>query len=141
MSLRSDVSPSTLRVEITDDDVIVTYLDGREAIYRTPRKKVASSVRCQPGKEVHILVTNAAETEGVLVYVNDRRTDAEILEATGVGRVMLEPGTKTEVFPGIQVEIDGHAIIVTADHDVVDGRIFVFEEDELRERAFELREE
>lgn len=141
MSLRSDVSPSTLGIRVTDEGITVEYLDNRETVYSSPVEQVPGEVRCQPGKEVHVLVTDQTETEGAIVYVNDRRTDAEILETTGVGRVMLEPGAETEFFPGVTVRMDGHAVVVEAAPSIAGGRVFVFEEDEMGERAYEIIEE
>jgi hypothetical protein len=138
MSKRSDVAPSTIGVDLDPDGVFVEYLDGSEVLYRGVPEAVEGTVRCQPGKEVHVLVTDPAETEGVLVYVNDRKTHADILESTGVGRVVLEPGEKTEPFPGVRARADGHAIEIEADPGAAGGRVFVFEEDELGERSYEI---
>lgn len=136
MSHRSDVSPSTLAVDVEDDAVAVEYLDGRRVTYPEPTA-VEDAVRCQPGKEVHVLVTDVSATEGVLVYVNDRTTSDEILEGSGVGRVFLESGESTELFPGVETRVDGHTVSVSTDGTHA-GRVFVFEEDELGERAFEV---
>jgi hypothetical protein len=76
-----------------------------------------------------------------MVYVNDRKTHDEILEATGVGRIVLGTDESAEVFPGVTARMDGHAVVVEADLTVAGGRVFVFEEDDLGERAFELVEE
>ena len=138
MSQRSDVAPSTISIELDPDGVFVEYLDGSEVLYRGAPEAVEGPVRCQPGKEVHVLVTDPTETEGVLVYVNDRKTHADILESTGVGRVVLEPGEETELFPGVNASADGHTIEITGDPDAAGGRVFVFEEDELGERSCEI---
>ncbi len=138
MSQRRDVSPSTLPVHVEDDGVVVEYLDGRQVRYDRPIEPVEGSVRCAPGKEVHVLVTEADRDRGVMIYVNDRNTDGEILEETGVGRVVLESGEESELLPGVVAFLDGHVVEVVADPSVAGGRVFVFEEDELGERAFEL---
>jgi len=138
MSKRSDVAPSTIGVDLDPDGVFVEYLDGSEVLYRGVPVAVEGTVRCQPGKEVHVLVTDPTETEGVMVYVNDRKTHADILESTGVGRVVFDPGEETEPFPGVRVRADGHAIEIEADPDAAGGRVFVFEEDELGERSYEI---
>lgn len=140
MSVRNDVSPSTLGVEVGDDGVIVEYLDGRRVTYRDEPAAKPGQVRCAPGKHVHILVTDPSTAEGVMVYINDRKTHDEILEATGVGRIVLEAGEAAEVFPGVTARMDGHAVVVEADLAVAGGRVFVFEEDDLGERAFEIVE-
>lgn len=138
MSQRRDVSPGTLPVTVEDDAVVVEYLDGRQVRYEGPVEPVDGSVRCAPGKEVHVLVTEVDRDRGVMIYVNDRNTDGDILEETGVGRVVLEPGEEAEFLPGVVAFVDGHAVEVVADPGVAGGRVFVFEEDALGERAFEL---
>jgi hypothetical protein len=137
MSARNDVSPDTLGVELREDGIVVEYTDGREAFYNGVPEKVDDGLRTQPGKLVQVLVTDPTETEGVLMYVNDRNTHDDILESTGVGRVMLDPGEEEELFPGVTVRADGYAIEVEADPAVARGRVFVFEEDERGERSFE----
>ena len=138
MSQRRDVSPATLPVEFEDDAVVVEYLDGRQARYGGPIERAGESVRCAPGKEVHVLVTRPDADRGVMVYVNDRNTEGEILEDSGVGRVVLEPGEETELLPGVAAFMDGHVVEVVADPGVAGGQVFVFVEDELGERAVEL---
>ncbi|MFB6105740.1 MAG: DUF5796 family protein [Halobacteriaceae archaeon] len=138
MSARNDVSPSTLPVELAAEGVYVEYLDGRRVFYNGVPEKREGTVRCQPGKEVQVLVTDPTETEGVMLYVNDLNTHDDILESTGVGRIMLDADEEAEPFPGVTVRVDGYAVEVTADVDRARGRVFVFEEDELGERAFEL---
>ena len=138
MSARNDVAPDTLGVELTEDGIVVEYTDGREAYYRGIPEKESGTLRTSPGKLVQILVTDPTETEGVLMYVNDRNTHDDILESTGVGRVMLEPGEEEELFPGVTVRVDGYAIEVEADPEAARGRVFVFEEDELDEASYEL---
>ncbi|MFB6218124.1 MAG: DUF5796 family protein [Halobacteriaceae archaeon] len=136
MSARSDVPPETVGVDLVEGGVYVEYADGRRTFYNGVPQPREGGVRCQPGKEVHVLLTDG--TEGVMVYVNDRKTSDEILESTGVGRVMLAPGETEELFPGVTVRADGYAIEVEADPGEADARVFVFEEDELGERSFEL---
>jgi hypothetical protein len=135
---RTNVPPSTLSVELDEKGVGVTYLDGREVFYHGVPEAAEGSVRAMPRMDVHVLVTDAEGTEGVLTYVNDRASHDDVLESTGVGRVLLgEDGTE-ELFPGVTVSLDGHATVVEADHDIVEGRVFVFEESELGERSYEL---
>lgn len=137
MSARNDVAPGTVGVELTDDGIVVEYLDGREVFYHGPPAKTEDSIRCRPGKDVQVLVTDPTETEGVLVYVNDLRTHDEILKDSGVGRVILESGEE-ELFPGVTARVEGYAVEVTADPEVAGGRVFVFEEDARGERSYEL---
>ena len=138
MSLRGDVAPATLGIRIDDGSVAVDYLDGRTVTYDVPPTPVDGRVSCAPGKDVHVLVTDASEAEGVLVYVNDHDTHDDVLESSGVGRVLLGSGDETELFPGVRAGVDGHAVVVESD-GTVGGRVFVFEEDEMGERAYELR--
>ena len=138
MQSRSDVPPETLPIELTADGIEVEYQDGHEVFYRGVPTKAEGSVKTAPGKNVHVLVTDASETQGVLVYVNDLDTEDDILEDSGVGRVMLDPGEETTVFPGVTVRNRQMRVDIEADLDAVDGRVFVFEEDALGERSFEL---
>lgn len=138
MSSRSDISPDTLSIDLEPEGIGVEYADGREAFYHGVPKKEEDSVTCAPGKEVHVLVTAPDETEGVLVYVDDRLTDDAILEQTGVGRIVLEDGERTSLFPGVEAENEAYRITVEADPETARGRVFVFEEDETGERSFEI---
>ncbi|RQG99071.1 DUF5796 family protein [Natrarchaeobius oligotrophus] len=138
MSARSNVAPSTIGVDFVDGGVVVRYLDGREVFYHGPPKPVEGPITTPPGKDVHVLVTDPDGVEGVMTYVNDRDTHDGILETTGVGRLMLE-GTDEEVlFPGVTVSTEAYSIRVEADLSLVDGRVFVFAEDEMSEHAYEL---
>jgi hypothetical protein len=138
MSNRSDIAPSTLSVELTEDGVAVEYLDGRTAFYHGVPSKVEESVRTAPGKDTHVLITDETETTGILVYVNDLRTHDDIIEDSGVGRVILQDGAEDELFPGVTVRDHQMRVEVDVDFDVADGRVFVFEEDEMGERSFEV---
>ncbi|MFB6174183.1 MAG: DUF5796 family protein [Halobacteriales archaeon] len=138
MAVHSEISPDTLPVELTDDGVVVEYTDGREVFYRGVPTKVEGSLRTSPGKNVHVLVTDGSGTRGVLVYVDERTTEDEILESSGVGRILLEEGEGTSVFPGVSVHRTGLRIEVSVDGSV-DGRVFVFAEDEMGEQSYELR--
>ena len=141
MSARSNVAPSTISVDLVEGGVVVEYLDGREVFYHGPPKPVAGSLTTPPGTEVHVLVTDPDGIEGVMTYVNDRNTHDSILESTGVGRVMLERDDEEELFPGVTVSTEAYSIRVEADLSVVDGRVFVFAEDEMSEHAYELVDE
>ncbi|MUV90543.1 hypothetical protein GJ629_12050 [Halapricum sp. CBA1109] len=138
MSARSDVAPSTLGVELTEDGIAVEYTDGRTVFYHGVPEKVHGTLESAPGKDVHVLVTDPGETEGVLVYVNDLRTNDDILESTGVGRVMLDKGEQASVFPGVTVERTGFRFAVDVDWGALEGRVFVFEEDEMGEASYEI---
>jgi hypothetical protein len=141
MSARNDVPPDTLGVELTEDGVAVEYLDGREVFYRGVPTKVEGSVRTAPGKDVHVLVTDATGTQGVLLYVNDRKTHDDILDETGVGRVIIENGSEDSLFPGVSASVEAHRVTVDIEPAAVDGRVFVFAEDELGERSYEVVED
>ena len=140
MSIRSDVAPSTLPVELLEEGVQVEYLDGRTTLYRGVPRKAEGTLTAAPGKEVHVLVTDPEGTEGVMLYVNDRKTHDDILDETGVGRVLLDLDEETTVFPGVSVTNEQHRVHVEADFDALDGRVFVFAEDEMQEFSFELVE-
>jgi hypothetical protein len=138
MSARNDVAPDTLGVELAEDGVVVEYTDGREAYYRGVPERVTETLQTTPGKLVQVLVTDPTETEGVMMYVNDRDTHDEILESTGIGRVLLDSGEEEELFPGVTVRLKGYAVEVEADPEVARGRVFVFSEDERGESSYEL---
>jgi hypothetical protein len=73
-----------------------------------------------------------------MVYVNDRKTADEILESSGVGRVILERNETDSVFPGVEASNHGYRVEVTADPEQARGRVFVFVEDELGEESYEI---
>jgi len=135
---RSDVPPETVGVSLEPEGVEVTYTDGRSVFYHGVPERAEERVVSAPGKEVHVLVTDPTETEGVIVYVNDRKTDDEILESTGVGRVILERGETDAIFPGVEATNQGYRVEVAADPEQARGRVFVFVEDELSEQAYEI---
>ncbi|WP_049927138.1 DUF5796 family protein [Halopiger goleimassiliensis] len=138
MSARSNVAPSTIGVDLVEGGVVVEYLDGREVFYHGPPEPVEGAITTPPGKNVHVLVTDPDGVEGVMTYVNDRDTHDDILETTGVGRVLLDADDEEVLFPGVTVTTEAHSIRVEADLEVVDGRVFVFAEDDLSEHAYEL---
>ena len=140
MSARNDVAPSTIGVDLVDGGIVVQYLDGREVFYHGPPEPVEGPLTTPPGKEVHVLVTDPDDVEGVMTYINDRNTHDDILESTGVGRVMLARNDEEELFPGVTVATEAYSIRVDADLSLVDGRVFVFAEDEMSEHAYELVE-
>jgi hypothetical protein len=138
MSHHSEFSPDTLSIELTEAGIAVEYTDGREVFYHGVPTKVEGSHTTAPGKEIHVLVTDPTETEGVLVYINDRTTADEIIAETGVGRVLVDNGNETTVFPGVTVGATGYRVTVEADPETARGRVFVFEEDEMGERSVEI---
>ncbi|MFC6614666.1 DUF5796 family protein [Halopenitus salinus] len=135
---RSEVPPSTIGVELREEGVVVEYLDGRTTLYRGAPSAVEGTLTAAPGKEMHVLVTDPTETEGVMTYVNDLKTHDEILEDTGVGRVIFEPGEGEELFPGVAARRTGERAQIEADPEVAGGRVFVFVEDDWSERSFEI---
>lgn len=138
MSLRNDVAPESLSVSLEPEGVYVEYVDGRSVFYHGVPEATTGPVLTGPGKDVHVLVTDPTETEGVIVYINDRKTADEILADTGVGRVILEAGEETTVFPGVEASVGDYRVEVDADPEAARGRVFVFEEDELSERSWEI---
>jgi hypothetical protein len=138
MSGRNDVPPKTVGVELREEGVAVEYLDGRVTLYRGVPERVSGTLTASPGKEVHVLVTDPTETEGVMLYVNDLKTEDEILESSGVGRVILREGESESLFPGVTVErLGGQRTAVEADPEVARGRVFVFMDDEWTEDSYE----
>jgi len=135
---RSDIPPETVGVSLEPEGVEVTYTDGRSVFYHGVPERAEGRVVSAPGKEVHLLVTDPTETEGVMLYVNDRKTDDEILESTGVGRVLLDRNESESVFPGVEATNTGYRVEVTADPEEARGRVFVFVEDEVSEQAYEI---
>ena len=139
MEGRSEVAPDTLPVELQADGVLVEYTDGREVFYRGVPEKVTGTLNTPPGKDIHVLVTDGSDTQGVLVYVNERKTEDEILQGTGVGRVLRDQAERTTVFPGVAVEDVGNGLRVAVTvADTVDGRVFVFAEDGMSEHSYEV---
>lgn len=138
MSARNDVAPSTLGVELLEHGVQVEYTDGRTTLYRGVPEKVSGSLTTSPGKETHVLVTDPTETEGVMVYVNDLRTHDDVLESTGVGRVLIAEGEEEEIFPGVTARrLGAMRTEVEADPETARGRVFVFVEDDWGEESYE----
>lgn len=140
MSGTSEVAPDTLAIDLTEGGIEVEYTDGREAFYHGVPEQV-EQVTTPPGKDTHVLVTNADDTHGVLTYVNERTTEDDILEDSGVGRILLDRGEETSIFPGVTAQESDMRITVRADLEMVDGRVFVFAEDEMGEASYELAEE
>jgi hypothetical protein len=138
MTQRSDIAPETISISLEREGIEVEYLDGRTVFYHGVPTKKEESVVTGPGKEVHVLVTSPDEEEGVMVYVNDRRTHDDILESTGVGRVIVERGEEASLFPGVDAENHGYRTEITADPETARGRVFVFSEDERGEASYEL---
>ncbi len=138
MSAHTDVPPSTVGVDLVESGVEVEYVDGRKTFYRGVPEPVTGTLTTPPKKETHILVTDPTETEGVLLYVNDLKTHDDILESSGVGRVILDDGGSQEVFPGVTVRRPGGMRTeVAADPEVARGRVFVFVEDDWSEQSYE----
>lgn len=139
MPFRNDVPPSTVGVELREEGVVVEYTDGRTTLYHGVPAAESGTLRTGPGKECHVLVTDPSETEGVMVYVNDLKTHDDILESTGVGRIILDSGEAEEIFPGVTVRrVAGERTEVEADPAVARGRVFVFVEDDWGEQSFEI---
>ncbi|XVH31307.1 DUF5796 family protein [Haloferacaceae archaeon DSL9] len=138
MSYRNDIAPSTLGVDLRPEGVVVQYTDGRTTLYRGAPTKVDGALTTGPGKETHVLVTSPDEGEGVMIYVNDLKTHDEILESTGVGRILLGEDDEEELFPGVTVRrIGGHRNEIEVDPAVAGGRVFAFVEDDWGEESYE----
>ena len=137
-NLRNDVAPDTVPIELDPDGVRVEYTDGRSVFYHGVPRKAEGSVTSAPGKDVHVLVTDPTETEGVMVYVNDRKTHDDILRDSGVGRVIVDRGATESLFPGVEATNEGYRVEVRADPETAMGRVFVFVEDEMGEASYEI---
>jgi hypothetical protein len=99
---------------------------------------VSDTLTTKPGRDLHVLVTDPTESEGVLVYVNDLKTHDDILESTGVGRVILGHEEEDELFPGVVVRRVGELRFeVDADPEAARGRVFAFVEDDWGEDSYE----
>ena len=140
MEEHSEIPPDTLAVELAEEGIGVEYTDGRQVFYHGVPERVDSPHQTAPGKDVHVLVTDASGTQGVLLYVNERKTTDEILADTGVGRVLLAEDEATTLFPGVTVSGGRLRCTITVDHERLDGRAFVFEEDQFEELSFEIVE-
>ena len=138
MVTHSEVPPDTLSVRLVDGGIVVEYQDGREVFYHGVPEPTPTPHVTAPGKDVHVLVTDASETSCILMYVDERTTEASILEKTGVGRVLLDRGEERTLFPGVDVKRTDLRCEIDIDEGVVDGRVFVFEEDEFSEYSYEL---
>ena len=137
-NLRNDIAPDTLSIELDADGVAVEYTDGRSVFYHGVPQKAEGRVISGPGKDVHVLVTDPTEEEGVVMYVNDRKTHDSILEDSGVGRVIVDRNETESIFPGVEATNAGYRIEVTADPEAARGRVFVFVEDEMGEQSYEI---
>jgi hypothetical protein len=137
-TLRNDIAPDTLSIDLDPNGIQVEYTDGRSVFYHGVPQKAEDQVISGPGKEVHVLVTDPTEDEGVLVYVNDRKTHDEILLDSGVGRVIIDRNATESIFPGVEASNHGYRIEVAADPKAARGRVFVFIEDEMGEQAYEI---
>jgi hypothetical protein len=138
MDSHSEVAPDTLSVRLVDGGIVVEYLDGREVFYHGVPQPVETPHLTAPGKEVHVLVTDDSETTGVMMYVDERTTEDGILSTTGVGRLLLDQNERRTVFPGVEVERGDLRYELSLDESTVDGRVFVFEEDQFEEHSYEL---
>jgi len=135
---RNDIAPASVSVALQEEGVEVEYLDGRVTFYRGVPQVVEGSLTTAPTKETHVLVTDPTETEGVLLYVNDLKTHDDILEQTGVGRVILGEGDEEELFPGVTARRPGgQRTDIEADPEVAGGRVFAFVEDDWGEESYE----
>lgn len=138
MGIRSEISPDTLQIALEPEGIRVEYTDDRSVFYHGVPEKTSGSVLAPPGAQVHVLITDPTETEGAMIYVNDRKTADEILRGTGVGRVLVEKDEETSIFPGVTVRRSGYRIEVASDPEIARGRVFVFAEDERSERSWEI---
>ncbi len=138
MSARESVTPETLSVRVTDEEIAVAYQDGHIVRFQTPPEPTTPPVRTQPQRRVQVLIVNEEETDGQLIYINELNTEAEILQETGVGRAFVDTEEPIEVLPGVVAYQDGYAVVVDLEPKTTTGRVFLFEEDQFAEQAYEL---
>lgn len=138
MTSFSEVPPSTLSIRLTDGGIVVEYLDNREVFYHGVPEPASTPHQTAPGKDIHVLVTDESETSGIVMYVDERTTGAEILESSGVGRILLDQGERKSLFAGVEAKRNDLRYEIDVDEDLVDGRVFVFEEDQFSEQSYEL---
>lgn len=138
MDGRSNVSPVPLPVHRNAGGIQVEYLDGRRVTYGAPREETDGPVEATVTFEVHVLVVDPEREEGIMVYLNDYDTDDEILETTGVGRVLLAPEAREVIYPGVAVRRVGDRVRVTTEEPLEAAAVYVFVENELGERAYHL---
>lgn len=135
MEARSNVTPVPLTLDIGDESISLQYQDGRIVTYPGPfnsREEVSATLTY----EIHVLITDG--TEGRMVYINDYDTSDEVLESTGVGRVILEEGSSAAVYPGVTARREGERITIEADAEAIEGSVYTFVENQLEEYAYQL---
>lgn len=135
---RSNVSPVPLPIDRTDEGIAIEYLDGRSVQYGTPVDAPDPPVESTTSFEIHVLVVDADRDEGIMVYINDYDTVDEILEATGVGRILLGDGDSEAVYPGVRVSREGERIAIAVEEGLADAWVYVFVENPVDERAYRL---
>lgn len=138
MQARTNVSPVQLPVDVGSEDVTLEYLDQRLVSYRAPVVERDGPVNALHTYEIHVLLTDEAGEAGYMTYLNDLDTVDDILESTGVGRVILEDGETVTLHPGVTASRDGETIAIETASEVVEGRVYVFVEHQLEERAYRL---
>ena len=135
---RNDIAPASVSVALREEGVPAEYPAGRVPCYHGVAPVVADHLSPSPCIGRHVLVTDPTETEGVLLYVNDLKTHDDILEQTGVGRVILGEGEDEELFPGVTASRPGgQRTEIEADSEVAGGRVFAFVEDDWGEQSYE----
>lgn len=138
MVTHSEVAPDTLSVRLVDGGIAVEYIDDREVFYHGVPESTDPPYLTTPGKDIHVLVTDETETSGILVYIDERTTESDILESSGVGRVLLDKGERRTLFAGVEATRNDLRYEIDIHEDAVDGRVFVFEEDQFAEASYEL---
>lgn len=138
MQHRSNVSPVPLPVERESDRIRLTYLDGRVVTYRGPFDDRDGGVRANRSFAVHVLVVDPESEEGVMTYINDYDTSDDILESTGVGRVLLAEGESEAIYPGVTARLSGETIDVRVHSAVGQVNVYAFVENDRGESAVKL---
>lgn len=138
MTALGNVSPAMLPVHAGDEGVEITYLDDRCVTYRATPESIQSPVRVQERSHVHALIFGPDGDAGRLVYINDRKTSDNILERTGVGRILLDDGAEATLAPGVDVRRAGEEIAVHVSRAAGERRVLVFVDTQRHEQAYEV---
>lgn len=138
MTYRTNVSPTFLPVRKQGSQIELTYLDGRVVTYSGPFNSSLDTIEANRSVEVHVLIVDHDFTEGMMVYINDYDTIDDILESSGVGRIILADESVESLYPGVQVSRDGERIRVNASDAPSDIWVYAFIESQLTENAYRL---
>ena len=139
MTYRTNVSAVPLPVRRSDDTIEITYLDDRVVTYPGPFQDEGTSLTANRTVEIHVLIVDNEFSEGMMIYLNDYDTVDDILESTGVGRIILDDGATESLYPGVRGSRQGERITVEVDTNAETAGVYVFVESQLKQDAYELQ--